>query len=91
MMAAHGQHQGQQASIRLLALYETTGYTEGFEISYRGITLTKTDSETWTATDNHGTLADIPKDEFSKRAWVDHINGIAKHREQYLALTEDDQ
>ncbi len=89
-MAAHGQHQGQRANLRLLSLYETD-YSEDFQTEYRGVTLQKTSEDTWQITDDHGTLTKIDTTDLDARTWIDRVNGVAKHRTSYLKLTEGQQ
>lgn len=89
-MAAHGHRKGEQASVRLLALYETN-YSEGFETEYRGVTLQKTSEDTWQIADDHGALTKIDTTDLDARTWIDRVNGVAKHRTSYLKLTEGQQ
>lgn len=89
-MAAHGQRQGQTANLRLLSLYEEDR-SEDFETEFRGVTLSKTSDDEWQVEDDDRVLDEFQKDDFdSARGWIDHINGIAKHGEEYLAIKGGD-
>lgn len=86
-MAAQGQRQGQQANLRLLALYEEN-HSEEFQTDYRGVTLSKTSDE-WQVKDDDRVLDEFEKDDFDgPRKWIHHINGLAKHGRDYLEVTE---
>ena len=90
-MAAHGHHPGQTANVRLLALWEED-HTEDFETQYRGITLAKTNEDTWTVEDDDQELDEFSKSDFDgAREWINHINGLAKHGADYLAIVEADR
>jgi len=90
-MAASGHQRARDANLRLLTLWEETRSDE-FATEFRDVTLAKTDDGDWTVTDDGRLLDEFSKEDFDDaREWINHINGLAKHGEDYLAIVEGDR